>query len=162
MIKIVTIMLLTLSLIACNPIKPKNTSQNAPVILNFKCLASQSACEIKTEHGEFTLMFAGQDIKDRIKTELPFYIKLQFDPKDESYQLTNIKSYMEGINMFMGKIPVFFQTEETKYNSMIAESLLVSCANEFMAWKLWIDVDITVNGEVKKQSFFIDFDTERP
>ncbi len=63
--------------------------------------------------------------------------------------------------MFMGKIPVFFQRDHNEINSMVAQSLLASCSEEVMTWRLWFQVEITVDGKVQQQNFFIDFDSEK-
>ena len=63
--------------------------------------------------------------------------------------------------MFMGKIPIFFEMDKDLANSMIAESLLANCSEDVMTWRLWFQVEITADGKIQQQNFFIDFDSER-
>lgn len=161
MIKIVIVLLFILNVFACDPVhqsanKRENYQQN-----NFACLASQSQCEISTEFGRFNIQFSGQVAQDRIKTELPFEIQLKFNATKQAYRLKSVISYLEGKDMFMGKIPVFFEPDEKQVNIMVAETLLASCSKEMMTWRLWLKVDIAIEGEVQQENFFIDFDSQR-
>ena len=59
-------------------------------------------------------------------------------------------------DMFMGKVPVFFETM-SKENVFVAESLLANCSEEQMVWRLWITVEL----ESKAKTFFVDFTSKR-
>ena len=65
-------------------------------------------------------------------------------------------AYLEGRDMFMGKVPVFFETMGKK-NIYVAESLLANCSEEQMVWRLWITVQLAENTTI----FFVDFTSQR-
>ena len=161
MIKIVGVILFMLATPACNPIQPVINQEQSDKIQVFTCLTSQSECEVASELGNFSIQFSGQVEQGRIKTELPFSIQLKFSESKQVYQLKGVSSYLEGKDMFMGKIPVFFQLEKNVSNTMVAETLLASCSEEIMTWRLWFQVDIVVAGDIQQHSFFIDFDSQR-
>lgn len=162
MIKIVIVILLTFNIIACEPVqqasKKSKSQQEAP----FVCLSSQNQCDINAKLGHFTIQFSGQVEQGRIKTELPFQVQLKFAAVKPSHQLTKVSSYLEGKTMFMGRIPVFFQPDVKTTNTMRADTLLASCSEEVMTWRLWFQLEIMVDdGEIQQQNFFIDFDSKR-
>jgi len=159
MIKIITVILFIFNILACDPIQQASSRGDIQLHSSFTCLTSQNKCDVNSKFGRFNIQFSGEAIQERIKTELPFQIQLKFDAADETHQLKNISSYLEGKTMFMGKIPVFFQNNKT--NVMVAESLLASCSEEVMTWRLWFQVEIVADGEIQQQDFFIDFDSER-
>lgn len=161
MIKVVTVILFIFNLLACNPIQQASQKKSIHPQSPFICLASQSRCEVITELGTFVIQFSGQVDKGKIKTELPLKIQLSFDAKIKPSQLKNVSSYLEGKTMFMGKIPVFFQMTEKNNNINIAETLLASCSEEVMTWRLWFTAEIEQAGKITQQGFFIDFDSQR-
>jgi hypothetical protein len=70
--------------------------------------------------------------------------------------ITKATAYLEGRDMFMGKVPVFFEpTGDGKI--YLAESLLANCSEEQMVWRLWITVELID----KNQTFFVDFTSQR-
>jgi len=147
-----------LNLIGCKPVKMASTKEK--ISYDFSCITSQNNCEITTELGKFIVQFSGELEEGKIKTELPLYIRLKFNGDKESYKLQKADSFMEGTNMFMGKIPVFFEVSSEK-NTLIAQTLLASCSEDVMTWRLWFTIDINVDNNIKQQSFFIDFDSKR-
>ncbi len=161
MFKITLIIIFTFNLLACEPVQlaSKKTAEEQEKI--FTCLPSQSQCEINSEFGRFNIQFSGQVSQGKIKTELPFQIQIQFDAIDESYKLKTVMSYLEGKDMFMGKIPVFFESDQQKANIMVAESLLASCSEEQMTWRLWVEVEVFKGNKASQQRFFIEFDSQR-
>ncbi len=161
MIKIIVIILFIFNTLACEPIQPASMQGNIQKQLFFTCLTSQSECEVNSKFGRFIIQFSGQAPKERIKTELPFQIQFKLDAVNEAYQLKSVSSYLEGKSMFMGKIPIFFEMDKDLANSMIAESLLANCSEDVMTWRLWFQVEITADGKIQQQNFFIDFDSER-
>lgn len=160
MIKAIIAILFIFNLLACNPIQQapqkKSTSTQSP----FSCLGSQSRCEVITDLGTFVIQFSGEVEQGRIKTELPLYIQVTFNGKDNHVKLKSVNSHLEGKDMFMGKIPVFFEIDEL-INNVTAETLLASCSEEVMTWRLWFAVEIEETGMVNQQNFFIDFDSVR-
>jgi len=169
MIKVVVVILFIFNLLACNPIQQASQNKSTHTQLPFTCLASQSRCDVNTDLGSFIIEFSGQVDMGKIKTELPFQIQLTFNALTKNSQLKNVSSYLEGKSMFMGKIPVFFQRAEKNSNSHRAQTLLVSCSEEIMTWRLWFSVEVEnndkandkANDKVIQQDFFIDFDSQR-
>ena len=51
--------------------------------------------------------------------------------------------------------------DEKAENNMIAETLLASCSEELMTWRLWFQLEIVTEGEMKQQSIFVDFESKR-
>ena len=158
MFKSIIIIITAFNLLACKPVE--NNSVKKAQDYPFSCLSSQSSCLFETELGQFSVEFSGLAEQGKLKTELPFQIQLQFEPRDKEYQLTTIASYLEGTTMFMGKVPVFFE-QGTAKNTATAETLLASCSEEVMTWRLWLTINISVGDEVKQQDLFIDFDSKR-
>ncbi len=159
MLKIQTVTLLfLLTLLACTPVK-----KNKLTVLPPQCLASQSKCSIETQFGHIDVLFN----RNKILTEVPFsiYLKLVNDEILNEYKILQVKAYMEGKEMFMGKIPVFFSHVEQK-NTLVAETLLGSCSEEQMVWRLWLTVFFEEETDKKstgnlQETFFIDFTSSR-
>ncbi|MCP4987209.1 MAG: hypothetical protein GY928_14515 [Colwellia sp.] len=142
---------------ACTPVSQQD-SKTAQKIPPAQCIESQSQCEITTEFSKFTLKFSQIQLSDKIKTELPFTIELSQQANENNNQLniTKVSSYLEGRDMFMGKVPVFFE-QNNDSDMYTAQSLLANCTEEQMIWRLWI----TVESEGKAQNFFVDFTSQR-
>lgn len=171
MIKAIIVMLLVFNSLACEPISQATNMNEIKKQVSFVCLKSQNQCEVKTKYGRFSIQFSGAALQTSIKTELPFQMQLTFDAAHDELQLKNISSFIEGKTMFMGKIPVFFEgvasnesnksNKSNKVNKMIAESLLASCTEEIMTWRLWFKIEILADEVIQQQDFFIEFDSER-
>ncbi len=161
MIKIVIVILFAFHILGCEPVPLAANKIKPQQQVPFTCLSSQSQCEINSEFGYFKIQFSGEIEQGRIKTEMPFQIKLKYDAKNEKYKLNKVSSYLEGKSMFMGKIPVFFQSDEKTGNIMIAETLLASCSEELMSWRLWLQLDIIFEDKIKQQTMFVDFESKR-
>ena len=160
-----------LSISACKPVSEHN-GQNTATKLIPQCINSQSICEIKTEFSSYIVKFSqhtsSSNIKgkllDNITTELPFSIELsqintQIETKiqtNSELNTTKVSAYLEGRDMFMGKVPVFFE-REGESNIYSAESLLASCSEDQMVWRLWVTIDMTG----KTETFFVDFTSQR-
>ncbi|GAW97285.1 hypothetical protein MTCD1_02911 [Colwellia marinimaniae] len=149
---------------ACKPVSEQGLADSLHTLAPL-CITSQSQCQIKTELADFTIKFSQPQLADKIKTELPFVIELAeltelaglAQPQQVTKQnITHISAYLEGKEMFMGKVPVFFeQTDNT--GVFIAQSLLASCGDEHMAWRLWLTVEL----KGQEQTFFVDFISQR-
>ncbi|MEI6895568.1 MAG: hypothetical protein V5789_13290 [Colwellia sp.] len=164
---------------ACMPVSEDNEINTASELIP-QCIGSQSQCEISFEgnsesDGEanakgyeegikadnsdvvrFSLKFSQHHLSDKIKTERPFTIELSQLKNNSVSSLTKVTAYLEGKDMFMGKVPVFFQ-QKGQSNVYLAQSLLASCSEEEMVWRLWVTID--KNGEAK--TFFVDFTSQR-
>jgi len=161
MIKAAIVLLFTFNILACNPIQQASQKKAIHYPIPFSCIASQSHCEVGTDIGVFIIEFSGQLDKGKIKTELPFEIQLTFKALSESFQLKNVSSYLEGKTMFMGKVPVFFDMTDKSNKPVIAQTLLASCSEEVMTWRLWFTVEIEQDDKRTQQDFFLDFDSQR-
>lgn len=159
--KTTVVFLLWSSLYGCSPKK----SEQSPAI-PFQCINTQTRCEVMTEFGTVLIKFN----VEKVLTELPFTIQVTLT-KDavatESYYSENtlkVLGYMEGKNMFMGKIPLFFNrvTEDKSSKPFVAETMLGSCSEDIMTWRLWLTLEKPGKAKENQQTtFFIDFDSTR-
>lgn len=161
MLRSVVIIFCIFTVIACNPIQTASQKKNTEPELPFACLSSQSPCDVKTDWGTFTIDFSGQTDAGKLKTELPFQVQLTFNAIAENIQLKSANGYLEGKTMFMGKIPLFFELMTSSSNIARAQTLLASCSEEVMTWRLWFTVEVEKDKVINKQEFFIDFDSQR-
>jgi len=141
---------------ACKPIIEQGsvTAKNLPIA---QCIGSQSQCEITTELAQFTVKFSQYQLGGKVKTELPFVIEIsQLVRNVKEPRITKVSAYLEGKEMFMGKVPVFFEKEKES-NIFLAQSLLANCSEEQMVWRLWITVEL----KGREQTSFIDFTSQR-
>ncbi|WDE10025.1 hypothetical protein [Thalassomonas haliotis] len=136
-------------LVGCQPADKKSLPGAEP-----QCLAQQSECVVHTQYGDFRVLFN----VSKVLTETPFEISVEYLGNKS---VNNISGYLEGRDMFMGKIPLFLTGQrEHKY---LAEVMLGSCAQSSMIWRLWLTAEFTEQaraGESEgkdKQQFFIDF-----
>ncbi|KGJ89933.1 hypothetical protein [Colwellia psychrerythraea] len=151
---------LVLLISACTPVieQEKTMTDKIPA----QCIDSQSVCEINTEFVSFSVKFSQPQLGAEIKTELPFVIELaeltEFSQSKQGakQRISKVSAYLEGKEMFMGKVPIFFEqsAEGTIYS---AQSLLASCSEDKMVWRLWI----TVETLEQKQTSFVDFTSQR-
>lgn len=164
MLKKIAIIGSLLLISACNPISKNDSSITANVLVP-KCIGSQSRCEVSVDTATFSIKFSQHQVSDNIKTELPFFIELTQLPQKNSKQnakqdinqsIINVSAYLEGKDMFMGKVPVFFQKMDND-SSYSAQSLLASCSEEQMIWRLWVTIEMTG----KTKTFFVDFTSQR-
>ncbi|NQY63775.1 MAG: hypothetical protein HRT38_08545 [Alteromonadaceae bacterium] len=159
------ILLFFIVLSSCNP-----SSQNVRVTYKPICLASQSRCEVETQVGVFDVKFS---VDSSVITEAAFNIEVNYLQKgDEVLKVNKISAYIEGKEMFMGKIPVLFSPSPSpsksllpseKENHFVGETMLGSCSEEKMTWRLWITAEIEniTTTETMSQTFFIEFDSTR-
>jgi len=147
----------------CKPVADKS-AVNSDNLLKLQCIESQSRCKVSTEFANFSLKFSQQQLLDKVKTELPFFIELSLlqegseksNEQRAQKRITKVSAYLEGKDMFMGKVPVFFEQGSSE-GIYLAQSLLASCSEEQMDWRLWITVEVAE----QKQTFFIDFTSQR-
>jgi hypothetical protein len=154
MLKITLIFVCYLGLLGCKPANVDKTDKEE--VKGFICLASQSSCVVDTNIGQFSIEFSGDTEQGKLKTELPFRIQLTATDKENLNKLVSIESYLEGKTMFMGKVPVFFEQDTLR-----AETLLASCSEDIMTWRLWLMITMSNNGETIQQEIYIDFDSIR-
>ena len=148
------LVLVTLFICGCSP-APKNDIPH----ISPQCLASQSECVVSTAIGDFEILFN----KEKLLTETPFTIYVNYRGDKKVSMLTG---YLEGKEMYMGKVPVFFKlatNEKYPEGRFQAETLLGSCSEDTMVWTFWITATITnqASQESENQSFFIEFSSSR-
>jgi len=141
---------------ACNPVVENSVLSNISELVP-QCIESQSQCEISTDLTAFSVKFSQHQLSDKVKTELPFIIELsQLAKQNKQQNISKVSAYLEGKDMFMGKVPIFF--EQTDKNTVyLAQSLLASCSEEQMVWRLWVTVVVAE----QTQTFFVDFTSQR-
>lgn len=153
--QIIVASLLFLSLSACEPSAPIHAKYVSP-----QCIPSQSRCFVETTIGRFDIMF---DLVE-IKSETEFHVSVKYQG---NLKLKAIKGYIEGKNMFMGKIPLFFKQAQNADDYM-APLMLASCSESEMTWVLWLTVESIENNlilkeanasQAKRTTFFIEFDS---
>lgn len=127
---------------------PKNQQST---FIEPHCLVSQSQCQIKTEIGAFDILFN----VDTVITENEFNIIVKSYSLNEDLE---IKGFLEGREMFMGKIPLFFK--KSNEQSFITSTMLGSCSEEEMIWRMWLTVTDKLNND-QTHKFFIDFKSHR-
>lgn len=120
-----------------------------------QCLSSQSVCFVESTLGKFDILFD----KAFVRTEENFAITLK---ASSNKKIMNVEGVIEGVNMFMGKIPVIFE-HKTKHDNNVkkleqfstnnlqfeAQTMLGSCSQNKMKWLLKLKV--TYIDEFEKQ-----------
>lgn len=146
--KTLIFIIIALFLLACG----KNKKNDIPHI-EPQCLPSQSQCVIETTIGDIEVLFD----KKRVLTEVPFHI---FVKGDSDIKLVSAKGFLEGKEMFMGRVPVLFDLDQSVFK---AETLLGSCSEEQMIWLLWLTIDYQEQNStvIKQTSFNIEFTSFR-
>ena len=119
-----------------------------------QCITSQSHCEIATSNGVFNILFN----IDPVITENEFDISLKFDGGSK---IKKVSAYIEGKDMFMGKIPLFF--ESISENSLyLSQAMLGSCNEELMNWVINFTVSIEKQDKtIIDETFPIEFVSQR-
>lgn len=127
-----------LSIIACSKQEKEMEIPVKPI-----CLASQSTCQITTSFGEFSVLFD----RDLITTETEFTIFVGNNSLNKNVVVTG---FMEGKNMYMGKIPLFF-TQNKSQNNHTATTMLGSCTDKEMMWLLQLTVKSKSVNQIDKR-----------
>ncbi|MEW6992280.1 hypothetical protein AADZ91_16545 [Colwelliaceae bacterium 6441] len=129
----------------CTP-QPEST-----IFVEPHCLPSQSQCKITNSFGSFDILFN----VDTVITEQMFDIIIK---KDSAFEKLKVTGYLEGKEMFMGKIPLFF--EKYDLQTSVSKAMLGSCTEQDMTWRMWLTIADQENAE-KAVTFFIDFNSKR-
>ena len=134
----------------------EQNEQAIPPFIEPKCLSSQSACLITSTYGDFSILFN----VDSVFTENEFDIVLV---SHSHHQIKSISAHIEGKNMFMGKIPLYFKLDKNdKTIKYITKTMLGSCSEENMRWVIFFTIDkIKENGKVVNEQFSVEFDSVR-
>jgi hypothetical protein len=165
------LVVLFMALVGCIPQTDESNDSVKP-----HCIRSQSSCEINTSIGNLKVMFN----VDKVPTETPFKVSISGLNLDNNI---TISGYLEGRDMFMGKIPLFFSrdskgellnqnipTDDTR-SEYITETMLGSCSEQKMMWRMWIIIKRDINNKSieyselnkpsKHEKYFIDFESNR-
>lgn len=144
-----SLILSTLLIVGCGP------KINIDNYVEDHCLATQSQCVVINEIGHFSILFN----VDKVRTDIPFKLIIRYDTPNENIKLSG---YLEGKDMFMGKIPMMF-SELPQKNKFVVETMLAACSEERMTWRLWLTVNAinAIDNSKQNTTFFIDFDSIR-
>lgn len=138
---LVALLVLT-SVISCS--KKENSidlSQSA------QCISEQSHCYLESPFGVIDIAFDSQ----YLVAEQPFKLHI----KSKNSNLAVLGGYMEGVDMYMGKIPLLFNQAEQ--GDFIAKTMFGSCSMKQMQWRVWLTLADTQSADesVKKISFTV-------
>ena len=102
-----------------------------PPLSSKVCDFEQSSCVKRTKMGRFVL----NANPSRIKSETEVNFKLT----SKNHSLIKIKSaWLEGKDMYMGKIPLFFEANEQGF---IADSMIGACTDDSMVWQMVVNIE---------------------
>jgi len=172
--KLSTIFLLIL-LAACDPHQQNKTISDSSKIGTLQCLAQQSQCQFEVANGQVQVLF---DV-DKIVAEQSFNLVVIYHGSEK---IANISGYLEGVDMFMGKIPLFIEpyiSERTINNRELTDSVLPvaenaqqplkkqqvfqaevlvgSCSAEQMTWRLWLSFTISEEESYRKMLTLVSY-----
>ncbi|MDN4501477.1 hypothetical protein QX776_03655 [Alteromonadaceae bacterium BrNp21-10] len=135
-------MLLTIVLWLSRFFGPSSSGQ----ITANSCELDQGYCSIKFEQGTLNVQFYPANIP--LEEEIQIHLEL---PETMSFK----SAWIEGINMYMGKIPFIVESQES--NIIEGISYLGSCSEASMSWQLVIE--LTDNTSHSTQVFQLLFST---
>ena len=141
-IKSLTVSVIILLIYGCN--KPAEQKQSATFAV---CQDFQSSCTLNLGENTFDIVFD----KTKLTPEQPFTLYLR---SQNGFSQNNFFGYLEGVNMYMGKIPLFFELTQSK-NQLKATSMFGSCSEKQMIWRLWV-VETKVGSEQVLNKNYID------
>ena len=101
-----------------------------PVKVSNICHFNKNKCVQKTQFGSFTLQAEPKIIKS--ESNIDFVLTLPTDSK-----LKISKAWLEGKDMYMGRIPLFFQKGKKNY---LANTLIGACTENSMVWQMHIEL----------------------
>ena len=93
---------LAILLTACSPQEKVNPTVGVQSVRTAQCIAQQSQCQFDLAGGRVQVLFT----VDRIVAEQAFNMVLNYQG---AQALTSVSGYLEGVNMYMGKIPLFIE-----------------------------------------------------
>ena len=156
-------LLLLIMLSACNDNSQSKriNATDATQPIAMQCLELQSQCDFELADGRAQVLF---DVK-KIIAEQAFNMSINYTGAN---RIKTVSGYMEGVEMFMGKIPVFLEPalapdkrradkipsiqQQTSQHAtaitqqvFLAELLVGSCSAEQMTWKLWLTFTMADN-----------------
>ena len=87
-----------------------------------------------------------------IIAETPFHLTL----RSKESSVVSVSGYLEGKDMFMGKIPLIFEQNANEYTARV---LLGACSQPSMTWRMWLTFKDEDTGE--ELTRFVDFESKR-
>jgi len=114
--------------------------------LPFSCIESQSICQKEIGKGKVDIKFNVAVIKPESEVTLKLVTQLNKPVK-------KISGFIEGKSMYMGKIPLIFDSASTE-KAVEAQFMLGSCSDPNMTWRTWIEIKFE---DDSKSNFFFDF-----
>ena len=144
---LILVCLNALLIVACSPATPPQSIYVTP-----QCINEQSQCLFDTSFGQLSVLFN----VSKITTEQEFQMIVQGDGLAAD---TKVSAYLEGKDMYMGKIPLFFHYD-LQQQYFVSDAILGSCSEEKMTWTMWLTI-AEPNSTEKTQSLSIDFTSHR-
>ena len=140
-------------LCACSePEAPEASATKANQLTQPSCISGQSSCALNTPFGTVDIAF---NVRALIAEEAFTLFVLP-----ENHHITSVTGYIEGDDMYMGKIPLFFAALTDSGDQ--ANSLFGSCAQDKMRWKVWLTFDgIDESGNSRSHTVFFTVDSYR-
>ncbi|MGJ8693460.1 MAG: hypothetical protein ACSHW0_13375 [Thalassotalea sp.] len=111
------------------------------------CTDYQSVCQLTIGEYNFKVNFN----QNQLQAEVPF--KFYLTSSDNLPPDFKLSGYIEGVNMYMGKIPLFV---EISANEIVAESMFGSCSEAEMVWRIYLNVSYSVNQKMQEHQRFFD------
>lgn len=99
--------LLAILLIACGPQNKASTTVSDNIPRTAQCIAEQSQCQFDLASGQIQVLFN----VEKIVAEQSFNMVVNYFGDQK---LTSISGYLEGVDMYMGKIPLFIEAQMTE------------------------------------------------
>lgn len=133
-----------LAITACKGDKTSGNQKNSASsksVSEMQCMAQQTPCQFDVEGGRIDVLF---DVS-KVVAEQAFNMSVRYTGNKT---INTVNGYMEGVEMYMGKIPLFFESTATspsldntiKTQVFQGEVLVGSCSAKTMTWKIWLSL----------------------
>ena len=162
-LSVIIALLLSVLLFACSPDNQSNLNTDIASAKIAQCIVGQSKCEFALTNAEAKVLF---DVENII-AEQPFNMIIKYQGQEK---LKSINGYLEGVDMYMGKIPLFFDLQAMTNNGnevvqkenqlpsqelsqvFQTEVLIGSCSSAQMKWRIWLT--FTTEKNIKHTKMF--------
>ncbi len=146
-----------LNLVACNESKSDNNNIHLVSQKSMQCLIEQSPCSFDVGAGRVEVLF---DV-EKIVAEQAFNMSVNYIGSDA---ITSVTGYMEGVEMFMGKIPVFLEHKsvagemvDEQLQTFTGELFVGSCSAQKMTWKMWLTFTTKNSQKISKMITLVSY-----
>ena len=129
----------------------ENKSSTDTHLTHPQCIDSQSSCNMTLENYSVDLAFD----QLKLKAENPFTLHLL--TKGSLPKNLTLSGHIEGENMYMGKIPLFFEPTSQGFS---AKSMLGSCSEKKMRWRFYIHATFELAGKKKHLERYFTVESE--